>query len=218
MIRKRKRIAVDCDVAVIGGGLSGVCAALAAARHGADTIIIQNRPVFGGNASSEVRMHICGANCHARKPDLAETGILEELLLANKAVNHNFSFSIWDLVIWSRIRQQKGLRYFLNTSLDEVSMDDGRIVSAVCRQSTTERIYDVRAKIFIDATGNATLGYYSGAEFRMGSEARSEYDEPHAPETADNHTMGNTILFTAQDMGENMPFRAPDWDLGGKYV
>ena len=211
MIRERKRIVLECDVAVIGGGLSGVCAALAAARHGTDTVIIQNRPVFGGNASSEVRMHICGANCHARKPDLAETGILEELLLANKAVNHNFSFSVWDLVIWSRIRQQKGLRYFLNTTLDEVTTDDGRIVSAVCRQSTTERIYEVRAKIFIDATGNATLGYYSGADFRMGSEARSEYGEPHAPEKGDNHTMGNTILFTAQDMGENMSFRAPDW-------
>lgn len=211
MIRERKRIPLVCDVAVIGGGLSGVCAALAAARHGAKTVIVQNRPVFGGNASSEVRMHICGANCHARKPDLAETGIIEELLLANKAVNHTFSFSVWDLVLWSKIREQENLTHLLNTSLDEVRMEGDRIVSAVCRQMTTERIYDLQAEIFIDATGHATLGYYSGADYFMGSEARSEYGEPHAPEKADGYTMGNTILFTAQDTGSEIHFKAPPW-------
>ncbi|GAL02094.1 hypothetical protein JCM19237_4987 [Photobacterium aphoticum] len=62
------------DVVVVGGGISGVCAALAAARHGAKVALIQNRPVLGGNASSEVRMHICGADYHASKQNARETG------------------------------------------------------------------------------------------------------------------------------------------------
>ena len=75
-MRKRKIISNKYQVVIIGGGLSGVCAALASARQGAKTAIVQARSVFGGNNSSEVRMHVCGANCHAQKKDLAETGIL----------------------------------------------------------------------------------------------------------------------------------------------
>ena len=69
------------DVIVVGGGMAGMCAAIAAARGGAKTAIVQNRSMFGGNASSEIRMHICGANCHSSKPNMRETGILEEILL-----------------------------------------------------------------------------------------------------------------------------------------
>ena len=69
------------EVVVVGGGLSGVCAAIAAARNGAKTAIIQNRSMFGGNASSEIRMHVVGASAHGAKKNLAETGILLEILL-----------------------------------------------------------------------------------------------------------------------------------------
>ena len=72
---------------MVGGDLSGMCAAIAAARHGTKTAIIQNRSAFGGNASSEVRMHIVVASSHAAKRELAETGILLEMLLENKRCN-----------------------------------------------------------------------------------------------------------------------------------
>ena len=97
------------DVVVVGGGMAGVCAAIASARHGAKTAIVQNRPVFGGNASSEVRMQICGASCATAKKDYAETGILMELLLANKARNPRHSFSVWDTVLWEKVRFQENL-------------------------------------------------------------------------------------------------------------
>ena len=84
------------DVIVVGGGMAGMCAAIAAARGGAKTAIVQNRTMFGGNASSEIRMHICGANCHSSKPNMRETGILEEILLENKSRNSYASFQrVW---------------------------------------------------------------------------------------------------------------------------
>ncbi len=73
-MRKRKIISNKYQVVIIGGGLSGVCAALASARQGAKTAIVQARSVFGGNNSSEVRMHVCGANCHAQKKRSCRNG------------------------------------------------------------------------------------------------------------------------------------------------
>lgn len=211
MKRERRIIEKNYDVAIIGGGLSGVCAALASARHGAKTAIIQARPVFGGNNSSEVRMHVCGANCHAVKKDLAETGILMELQLLNKSVNDHHSFPIWDTVLWGKLKYENNLTCYLNTTMDDVVVEGELIKSVVCRQATTETTYKISAKIFVDATGNGTLGYFAGAEYRYGSEAKSELNEPDAPETENGYTMGNTILFHSTDMGENTPFKKPDW-------
>lgn len=211
MKRQRKIIKEKYDVIVVGGGLSGVCASLSSARHGAKTAIIQARPVFGGNNSSEVRMHVCGANCHAVKKDLAETGVLMELQLLNKSVNPNFSFPIWDTVLWGKLKNQENLTCYLNTTLDDVEVLDGEIKSVICRQYSTEIEYRLSAKIFIDATGNGTLGYYSGAEFRYGSEAKSEFNEPDAPNEENKFTMGNTILFHSEDQGEETKFNKPEW-------
>ena len=211
MQRERKIVELNYDVVVVGGGLSGVCSALSCARHGAKTAIIQARPVFGGNNSSEVRMHVCGANCHAVKKDLAETGILMELQLLNKSVNDQHSFPIWDTVLWGKLKYQDNLTCYLNTTMDEVVMDGEKIKSIICRQATTETTFKFNAKIFIDATGNGTLGYFAGAEYRYGSEAKAEFNEPDAPEQENAYTMGNTILFHSTDMGEDTPFTKPEW-------
>ena len=210
-MRERKVIDKKYGVVIIGGGLSGVCAALASARQGVSTAIIQARSVFGGNNSSEVRMHVCGANCHAEKKDLAETGILMELQLLNKSVNPNNSFPMWDMVIWGKLKAEPHLDCYLNTVMDDAVMDGNRIKSVICRQSSTELIYNLEADVFVDATGHGTLGYYSGAEFRYGSESKNEFEEPDAPELENGYTMGNTILFHSTDMGENTPFVKPDW-------
>ena len=210
-MRTAKKENYEFDVVVIGGGLSGICAAIASARHGAKTALVQARPVLGGNASSEIRMHVVGATCHGGKDNLAETGILMELQLENKSRNTYHSFPMWDMVLWEKVRYQENLTLFMNTTMDSVEMDGENIAVAVCRQTTTEKEFYLKGKIFIDATGHGSLGYYAGAEYRMGSEGKAEHGEPDAPDEANANTMGNTVMFMASDRGEPVPFKKPFW-------
>ena len=119
----------NIDVCVAGGGMAGLCAALAAARLGCKTVLVQDRPVLGGNASSEIRVHITGADCHGGKPGWRETGIIEELRLENLARNPNRAFSIWDLVLYEKAQFQEGLTLLLNCSCRAAEMDGDRIVN-----------------------------------------------------------------------------------------
>lgn len=199
------------DVIVAGGGISGICAAIAAARNGARTAIVQNRPMFGGNASSEIRMHIVGASAHGSKPNMSETGILEEILLENKRRNPTASFSVFDSILWEKIRFQENLDSYLNTNADEVIMDGNRIQSILCHQSTTETEFVLNASIFIDATGHGTLGAMAGAACRIGSESRDEFHEPTAPQEKNSDCMGSSLMFIAKNCGEPIPFEKPDW-------
>ena len=136
-------------------------------------MIIQDRSVFGGNASSETRMHISGASCHWGKRNAAETGILMEAQLENKYLNDSYNYSIWDGVLWSMIKAEPNLDCFMNTTMHEVISDGSHIEAVKCYQMTTETEYRIEGGIFIDATGNGTLGYFAGAEYRIGREADS---------------------------------------------
>ena len=199
------------DVVVIGGGMSGLCAAMASARQGAKTAIVQDRSVFGGNASSEMRMHISGASCHWGKKDAAETGILMELQLENKYLNDSYNYSIWDGVLWNAAKQTENLTLYMNTSMTAVHSDGAHISSVECYQMTTELRLELTAGVFVDATGNGTLGYEAGAEYKIGREGRDEYQERYAPAVPDGKTMGNTIYFVAEDRGHPVKFVKPDW-------
>lgn len=199
------------DVVVVGGGLSGMCAAIAAARHGSRTALIHARHVFGGNASSEIRMHVCGASENMAKPELEEGGILYEMMLNNKSRNDYFSYSIWDMVLFSAIKKEKNLTAYLNTVMEDCETDNDYVRKIVAYQQTTETRYIIEGNIFIDCTGNGTLGYLAGAEFRTGSESRAEFGEAHAPEKANNNRMGNTLLFKAVDRGQSINFKRPEF-------
>ena len=121
-------------------------AAIAAARHGAKTALVQDRPVLGGNASSEIRMHICGADIHANKPNARETGIIEELLLSNRSVNPQHSFSVQDYVFESIVRAEKNIDLYLNTRALETKTESDRIVYVDAVQTTTEKNFDCTGK------------------------------------------------------------------------
>ena len=210
MSEKKKVKNAEYDVVVIGGGMSGICAALAAARHGARTALVHDRHVLGGNASSEIRMHICGASENLAKPDLEESGILHEIMLDNKSRNDYYNFSIWDMVLFSTVKRQKNLTVYL--SMESCEMGEGSTIRSIdAYQLTTETHWKISGKVFIDCTGNATLGYYAEAEFRTGSEGRDEFGEPDAPGQPNKERMGNTLLFKAVDRGHPVAFKKPDF-------
>ena len=199
------------DFIVVGGGMSGVCAAIEAARSGAKTALVHARPVLGGNASSEVRVHISGADHGMEKPDFAESGLLYELMLENKARNEHFSYSIWDMILFEAAKNTENLTVYYNTVLYDCETEGDRITAALCVQETTEMRYRLTAPLFADCTGNGTLGYYAGAEYRQGSESKAETGEIDAPEVGNNERMGNSIFFRARNMGHPVKFTPPSF-------
>ena len=205
-----KEVINDADFCVIGGGLSGICAAVAAARHGARTVLMHDRPVLGGNASSEIRMHICGAD-RSDGLGLRETGIIEEIELENKARNPLLNYSIWDSVLFGLVKYQENLVVLLNCSCIEVSMDSNRIISVRGWQGTAETLHTVRARYFSDCSGDSILAQLSGAEIRIGREGCEEFGESIEPVTADKHTMGMSCLLQIRENEHPVPFIAPSW-------
>ncbi|HOX07223.1 MAG TPA: FAD-dependent oxidoreductase [Planctomycetota bacterium] len=197
----------DVDFCVIGGGMAGLCAAVAAARHGAEVALVQDRPVLGGNASSEMRMWVCGAHGENNR----ETGILEELQLENLRRNPLANWSIWDSVLWEAARFQKGLKLFLNTTCTGLEMDGPRIRTVHCRGLTNEKLHAISARLFADCSGDSVLAPMSGAEFRIGREGREEFGEDIAPEAADRKTMGLSLLLTVRERPGPCAFTPPRW-------
>jgi hypothetical protein len=204
-----KQIYHDADLCVIGGGLAGLCAAVAAARHGIRVVLMHDRPVLGGNASSEVRMHICGAHGKNNR----ETGLLEEIILENYFRNHNLNYSIWDSVLYEKARFEKNLTLLLNCTCQTAETDPGtsRIISVTGWTLNSETYHTVRAKFFADCSGDSILAPLTGAEFAMGREGRSEYGESIAPEQADSKTMGMSILMMLRETDRPQPYTPPEW-------
>lgn len=198
----------EVDFCVVGGGLSGICAAIAAARNGLKVAIMQDRPVFGGNASSEIRMWVCGA----RGNDNKETGIIEELMLEGRYRNPGCNYSIWDSILYEKIRFEPNIRtMLLNCTCNEVEMDDSTIKAVKGWQLTTQSFHIVKARIFADCSGDSVLAPLSGAEYRVGREANSQHGEDIGPETADNRTMGSSCLIQARETNKPQPFTPPAW-------
>ena len=190
---------------VVGGGLAGVCAAIAAARRGIKTLIMQERPVFGGNASSEIRMWICGT------PFCQETGIIEELRLENLYRNPYANYSIWDSILYEKVKFQENLTSLLNCSCLDAQMDGDTIKSVTGWQMTTQQFHKVEAEFFADCSGDSILAPLTGAEFRIGREEATEFDESLGQEKPDRHTMGMSCLIQAREYDHPRKFIAPSW-------
>ena len=209
--RHMREVVLDADVLVAGGGLAGVCAAISAARHGAKVVLVQDRSRLGGNSSSEVKMHVVGANQHNGRPGWREGGLIEELRLADAVNNPQRSFELWDLLLYDKVVSEPNVTLLLETVLYSASVKDGRIVEAAARCDKSEYLYRIRAKMFCDCTGDSRLGLEAGATMRTGREARAEYGESLAPEQPDNRTLGSSILFTSRLYRQPMPFTPPAW-------
>jgi len=202
------------DVVVIGAGMSGISAAVAAARTGAKTLLVQDRPVLGGNASSEMRVTVNGVHALKNKHRIErETGIVEEILIENWHFNPQESYPVWDHVLYDYVVRQENLELMLNTSAKDVTVKRGKIKSISAWQLTTETEYTIEAKIFIDCSGDGLVAAKAGAEYRQGREGKAEFDESFAPEKPDNWVMGDTIMMITKDMGKPTPYYPPSYAL-----
>ena len=204
---------IKCDLCVVGGGISGMCAAIAAAREGASVVLMQERPVLGGNASSEMRMWICGSFGENNR----ETGILEELALENMYRNPSKSYPLWDTVLFDFVKREKNITLLLNCTCMDASVEKGkfadgrdtRILSVKGYQMTTQTFFEVEAKNYADCSGDSILAPLTGAAFRMGREGRDEFGENSKVEKGDSMTMGMSCLIGARETERPVSFTPP---------
>lgn len=199
----------EVDLCVVGGGIAGMLAAISAARHGANVALMHDRPVLGGNASSEIRMWICGAGSRVR--NLQETGILEEIALENMKRNPDRNYSIWDSILYEKVRFEPNITLLLNCACTSTEMDKNSIKSVTGFQLTTYTWHTVKAKIFADCSGDSILAPLTGAEYMRGREAESAFDEEFGLEEADNHTMGMSLLLQCRETDHKVEFTPPKW-------
>ncbi|MBE7044028.1 MAG: FAD-dependent oxidoreductase [Ruminococcaceae bacterium] len=213
---------IQTDFCVIGGGMAGICAAIAAAREGAKVVLMHERPVLGGNASSEIRMWVCGAHGENNR----ETGILEEIALENCYRNPTKNYYIWDTVLYDFVKREENITLLLNCTCMDAETEEGgfadgrtiRIKKVSGYQMTTQTFFDVLATNYADCSGDSVLAPLTGAEFRIGRESAEEFGEETHVKEHDNLTMGNSCLIQGRQTHRPVSFTPPLWStkLGDK--
>jgi hypothetical protein len=206
----------SADLVVTGGGLSGVCAAITAARAGLKVILVQDRPVLGGNSSSEVRLWILGATSHMGNNNrwAREGGLVDEILVENMYRNPEGNPLIFDTILLDKVVAEKNILLLLNTAVYEVGKVSADVISsltAFCSQNSTQ--YLLKAPLFCDCSGDGVVGFLSGAAFRMGAEAKDEFDEKFAPTEAYGELLGHSLYFYSKDTGKPVKYIVPDFAL-----
>lgn len=208
------KLAGEFDVIVVGAGGAGCCAAIASARLGAKTALIQDRAVLGGNASVEIGVPINGAG--SLHPNARESGVIEEAGRIKARYNYPKMSEAFALLA----RQEKNLTVFFNRRVVAADMQSPKHIAGVRAVDTlTGAMTSYRAKIFLDCTGDGWLGFYAGAQYRHGRESRAEFNESLAPEKADRINMSGTIMNTAdrafcfrsENVGHPVPYTPPAW-------
>ncbi|MDR3456246.1 MAG: FAD-dependent oxidoreductase [Verrucomicrobiae bacterium] len=205
-----------CDLAVVGGGMAGLCCAITAARAGLKVVLVGDRPVLGGNASSEVRLWILGATSHMGNNNrwAREGGVIDEILVENLFRNREGNPLILDTLLLEKVAAEPNIRLLLNTvvhDLEKNGPETIRLVRAFCSQNSTA--YEITAPNFCDASGDGIAGFLAGAAFRMGAEARDEFGEQYAPVHSSSELLGHTIYFYSKDTGRPVKFVAPSFAL-----
>lgn len=209
---------ISCDFVVVGGGLAGVCAAISAARRGVQVCLIQDRPVLGGNASSEIRVWALGATSHMGNNNRfsREGGVIDEILTENMYRNKEGNPILFDMVLMDKVLAEHNIRLLLNTAVFDLSKKDKRITGVVAFCSSSETRYEVKGKYFADCTGDGTISYLAGVTYRMGAEEKEIYGEGFAPDTDKyGELMGHSIFFYMKDTGHPVKYIAPDFALKG---
>ncbi|MEM6734127.1 MAG: FAD-dependent oxidoreductase, partial [Myxococcota bacterium] len=206
----------DVDLAIVGGGIAGTCAAITAAREGLRVALVQDRPVLGGNASSEVRLWMVGATSHLGNNNRwsREGGVLNEILLENTYRNAEGNPVLFDTILLDKVVAEEGIRLLLNTAVVEVETDDDqRITAAKAFNSQNSTRYTIRAPYYCDASGDGVVGFLSGAAFRIGAESSGEFGELLASDQPTRELLGHSIYFYTRDVGRKVDYVPPGYAL-----
>ncbi|GGH44398.1 hypothetical protein GCM10007423_42560 [Dyadobacter endophyticus] len=215
--REPKTIALAADLVIVGGGLTGTCGAITAARAGLKVVLVQDRPVLGGNCSSEVRLWILGATSHMGNNNrwAREGGVIDEIMLENAYRNPDGNPLIFDTVLLEKVTQEDNITLLLNTAvydLDKTQTGDKiEAVHAFCSQNSTK--YSITAPLFCDASGDGIMGFLAGAAFRMGAEPMEEFGEKFAPDKGYGELLGHSMYFYSKDIGRPVKFVPPSFAL-----
>ncbi|MEZ4905885.1 MAG: FAD-dependent oxidoreductase [Spirosomataceae bacterium] len=198
------------DFVVVGGGMAGTCAAISAARNGVKVALIQNRPVLGGNNSSEVRVHLGGRINLEPYPQL---GNLVNEIGPDEGGNAQPKEYYEDDKKLQAVLKEQNIALFLNYHANRVEIKEGNIEKVFATNIETGEKVVFEAPLFADCTGDGTIGYLAGAEYMTGRESKATYGEPTAPEVADNLTMGASVQWFSEKKNEPVPFPNIKWGL-----
>ena len=214
--RSLKEVALTVDLVIVGGGLAGICAAITAAREGVKVALAHDRPVLGGNASSEVRLWVLGATSHMGNNNrwAREGGVIDEILVENLYRNPEGNPHLMDSLLLDKVLAEKNITLLLDTAVFDLTKGEGGLISSVtafCAQNST--LYQISGTLFCDASGDGIVGYLSGASFRIGAETADEFDEAFAPDEQYGELLGHSIYFYSRDVGHPVKFIPPDFAL-----
>jgi hypothetical protein len=209
-IPKKPIDAGEFDLVVVGGGMAGTCTALSAARLGVKVALIQNRPVLGGNNSSEVRVHL-GARINV-EPYPALGNLVNEIGPSRGGNAQPGDYYEDDKKI-NAVYKENNISLFLNHHANGVQVKNGKISKVIAQHIETGRILAFSAPLFADCTGDGTIGVMAGAEYMSGRESRSTFNEPTAPEKEDQLTMGVSVQWFSEKTDDPDPFPDLSWGI-----
>lgn len=214
--RQSKQVDLEVDLTIIGGGLAGTCCAITAARKGLKVVLVQDRPILGGNSSSEVRLWVLGATSHMGNNNrwAREGGVINEILVENAFRNIESNPLIFDTVLLEKVKEEDNITLLLNTAVfDLCKTETGEIesVQAFCSQNSTS--YTIKSPLFCDSSGDGIVAFLSGAAFRMGAESTEEFGEKFAPSHEYGELLGHSMYFYTKDTGRPVKFVPPSFAL-----
>ena len=196
------------DLVVVGGGIAGTCAAISAARLGLNVALVQDRPLVGGNNSSEVRVHLQG---RINLPPYPNLGNLVAQMNHRREGNAMPADYYEDERKMDLLAAESGVKTFFCTRAIGVEMNGNTIAAVIGKHTETGREFRFVAPLFADCTGDGNLGFYAGADWRMGRESKAETGESLAPDVADAMTMGASVQWYSVETDQATAFPELPW-------
>ncbi|WP_421825862.1 FAD-dependent oxidoreductase [Larkinella sp.] len=199
------------DLVVVGGGIAGTCAAISASRMGLKVALIQDRPVLGGNNSSEVRVHLRGDVDKNHYPKLGR--IVREMDNGDPGNGHPDGLEYGDARKTDIIKAERNITLYLNTHVYKIEKKGNTVAAVIGRNIATNQEVRFTGTYFSDCTGDGTLGYLAGADYRFGRESKAETGESLAADKSDNFTLGTSNLWASLERDTASSFPETPWAL-----